>query len=338
MEEPAALFLDQHVWVLLARARKVTGPNSDLEDLMVGAVEAGRLKLALNAINYMEIWNRGEDASRREVAAVMRDLSRYATVLALHSLQDLELHAALESWSAGLRPSSVALPRPAVIGLGVNFAFSSPTGRLRLVESVCADGVEGPSVEPSAELMALISRMPDADWEWFNLAGTDDLHGFSGMEVTPEFRLGDVYVEVQRETREIIASFRHLLPPKEATLRVLAGLQLNDWRVTLNEVWGAEGISRHLTRPEDAVALVRSIPTADVQMSLECAAHQNLSYVFKQHDRGDVHAISQTLPYFDAIYPDKHWGHIAVASGAAKRYRTTVLRSPEQLRAYLLGL
>lgn len=341
VEAPKVVFLDQHVWVALARDR---GPDAavvpgSLESRLQNLVNADKLWLPLSAQNYLELWNRREDSSRADVASVMRDLSKYLTILALDKVQEIELSLGLGAWKAGHRPTSVFAPATSVFGRGANHAFNSETGRLRLVESIhTPTSPEGPSVRADKTLLALIGALPPREWEWLNLVGFDNLHDFVGMEVTPEHRKGDDYVAIQNEARRLVMRVGGrpgFSGERSLLLRYLAGAQLDDWGEEIVAAWGIPLLSRLFQSPEDGLDFVASIPTADVRMTLEHTGHRNLGYQFKQHDKGDIYSISQAMPYCDAIFPDKHWGQAARGAHLDRRYNTKVLRSVAEFSAYL---
>jgi len=85
----AIAYFDSWVWVALTRARK---SNTDRLrqcwlDLRL-ASQSGALQVVLTSGNYLELWNRRSSESRREVAKTMAELSRYATIRAIHEVLD----------------------------------------------------------------------------------------------------------------------------------------------------------------------------------------------------------------------------------------------------------
>jgi len=75
--------LDQSAWVRLSQGRESKkGPFWDLFQTLEELSSGGKVSLPLTAGNYLELWHRKDDHSRMQVAATMRDLSRYKTIRA----------------------------------------------------------------------------------------------------------------------------------------------------------------------------------------------------------------------------------------------------------------
>lgn len=242
----------------------------------------------------------------------MRDLSGYATLRAVHEIQHEETRRAHSRLALG--KAGGGLERAFVLGRGVNHAFGSQFGRYRFVEAIAVDGVEeGAPTQPPPEFLRFAGGAPSDGWEWFNLVGLDTDYGISGIEYRPEYRLGDEYTDGRNSINAFVDEFEseESLLYRYLTSRTLRGL--GDYIVE-SFANSASSISDHFKGPADGIAFVNEIPTANVKLELEYRALKNRSYIFKQHDLGDVTDLALSLPYCDAVWPDAHWSHIARSS------------------------
>jgi hypothetical protein len=92
------IYLDQWVWVELAlAARSGSGVYADLLGALTEMRASRRIAVALTAANYLELGQRRSSRSRRDVAKVMAEVTGYATLAAIHSVQAEEVRRAA-SW------------------------------------------------------------------------------------------------------------------------------------------------------------------------------------------------------------------------------------------------
>jgi hypothetical protein len=82
------IYLDQWVWAELAlAARSGSGVYADLLGALTEIRASRRIAVALIAANYLELGQRRSSRSRRDVAKVMAEVTGYATLAAIHSVQ-----------------------------------------------------------------------------------------------------------------------------------------------------------------------------------------------------------------------------------------------------------
>lgn len=328
------LHLDQFAWVELARAkRSKDGPYAAILEALLDLTGRGLLSVPLSAANYLELWNRQSWKSRVAVGEVMRDVSRYATLLALFEVQDREVREAVNSIKTDGLVRKAVIPREEILGFGVNHAFNSETGRWRFVESIARDGVpEGAPIPADADFLAGIEKLGSERWEWFNLVGLEELYSFGDLEIRPEHRLGDLWVEMQQKIAAVLDTSSDPTFPD----RYLCHLELEDLApVILGYFGSSSAMSRYFTGPEAGFAFVRAVPTAYAESRLLRFAHKNTSYMFRQHDKTDVITLSHVLPYVDALVADKHWTAMARAGRLDDVFGTTLIRRPVDLLNWL---
>jgi hypothetical protein len=328
-QDAYVIHLDQWVWVKLAVARREqSGIYWELFEQLAECRRRGIVELPLSAQNYLELWNRRSSESRRHVGAVMRDLSGYTTLRAVHEVQREETRRAHLRLRAGLQTNE--LERSYILGHGVNHAFGSAIGRYRFVESLAAEGVEeGVEVQAPDDFVQLAGRLTPEQWEWSNLVGVDIDYSIPGIDYRPEHRLGDEYaagrnaVNGEVDVRGAEQSLRY---------RFLVNLALHGlWDYIVENFDGVEDITDHFRGPTEGIRFVNAIPTANVKVELEYRALTNPKYIFKQHDRGDVLDLALSIPYCDAVWPDAHWTHIAKAAKLADEHGTHFVQGPTDL-------
>ena len=235
--EQLVLYLDMNVWIKLAQG--VAGKSRAWESRfgrLEQAVRSGKVLIPLSSAHYMELWNRGKEASRTDVARMMASLSSYRTLRALHEVQILEIRAEIARRITGIVNP---LGREKVIGVGVNHAFASQHGRLRFVSYAATENTpEGAGVE-APEGWENFQR--SEQWEWFQLSGPQQLIDSVGFDRTPEHRLGAEFADEENTLRH------HLSQDKEMWKRrsdVVLGQEFMRLLETINDV-AAERVSTY---------------------------------------------------------------------------------------------
>lgn len=230
-----------------------------------------------------------------------------------------------------------SLPRSWVMGTGANHAFASQTGRFRFVETIETDTEpEGPDAEPTADFLDFAMNGDRAVWEWLNLSGAIGLYNFSGFDLRPEHRFGDWYVQKQERVRSVVAGIK-----SDSTFlrRYLIEMNLTDMIDDVNETFSRPGErDQYFRGPDDGYRFVDLVPSLNVRIALEVTVHHNRHYKFTQHDRADVFALCQTIPYVDAVWSDRHWGHIARMSKVDQKFSTHVVSDPADAMTVLSKL
>ncbi|MEU7778892.1 hypothetical protein [Micromonospora parva] len=220
-----------------------------------------------------------------------------------------------------------------LLGRGVNHAFHSPTGRMRVVTQVAAEGVEeGPPVAPPANLLDAIEAaraLPDDAYEWWSLAGTPDSLEYPDFEVRAEHRLG--LERLKRETalaKRLAADskLRHRLDDYILAEELLEahdrinhfGFWHNADTGRLIDTWQTKG-------PEYGRFLLSLMPTRYCIFYMRRAKHRNPQWAWQQHDRTDLAALASAVPYSDVVVTERQWAHVFRSTGLDKRFGTRVL-------------
>ena len=326
---------DSWVWVQLAQARKQSDhPLSDTWERLRAASNAGRLQVALSSGNYLELWHRVGTASRVEVARTMAELTGYATLKAVHQVLDEEVRLLVGARRThGRDKLPDRIPREWILANGASHAFGSPVGRLRFVSRLrTTTDDEGESVDTPPEWLALQQKLSIDEFEWINLAGFADDHCTHGIEYRPSHRDGDDWADDQQKVRELVA---HIDSDESLLYRMLVYQRLSatfDQVTTVSEP--DPEVMSWFNGPVAGAAFINALPSQHVLLELLFAAHRNLNYTFRQHDRVDLMDLALSIPYCDIVVPDAHWAHLANSSRLAFEHGTQVLKGREALRLW----
>ncbi len=307
------LYLDQKVWVWLLRGlssgdERVVAQHRRL----VSAVEEARVVVCLSAAHYVETWHRGDWRSRWGLARLMWDVSRLATLAPAHVLQPAEVAHALRLLGAPVPEGIGAIQ---VLGQGVNHAFASPTGRLRLVKSLGPDGEEGPPVAWEDLTPAQRSvYAPGVVHEWLALAGTPGDLRLQDVDLLLNRRAGSDFASDERRLARLLAHRQGPVSVGEAIsgndigwiwgslCEVCAALGVNPNAVlfALAEVGGRAGVRE----------FVRSMPTFGVLHDLRVLRHENPQQPWQDNDRQDLLALSVAAVHCGALVTERQWAHL----------------------------
>ncbi|XKH57863.1 hypothetical protein LG293_07025 [Citricoccus nitrophenolicus] len=264
----------------------------------------------------------------------MAELTGYATIKAVHEVLDEEVRGLVDARRThGISNLPEKLSRRWVLGSGASHAFGSPAGRIRFVSHLrTATDDEGEPVDIPAEWLALQEKLSTDEFEWLNLAGFDDGYDIPGIDYRPSHRDGDEWVEDQQKVRELVA---HIDSDESLLYRMLVLRRLTATfdQVTTISRTDSEVMS-WFSGPVAGAAFINALPSQQVLLELLFAAHRNLEYRFRQHDRIDLSDLALTIPYCDVVVPDAHWAHLANASRLAREHGTQVLKGREALRRW----
>jgi hypothetical protein len=300
---PKAIYLDQWVWIQLARTRlgRTSPISSEVRDELVAKRLAGVASFPLSEVHYMETWKQRSVRRRSELAVEMGLLSGFETVAPIRAIWPVELDRALHSRFG--RPESPS--EPTVFGRGLSFAMDQPdqpeidaldSERRFLLEwqllrspeeeRFAAEGQQRRDADN--ELAEKANKMSEALKEWY--IPTD--------EKAQRFRI--------QTLSDLDYQFFGRLIAAEVTPEDLTSL-------------GADGLE----------PLVRDMPTLWVLTELRRLRHRNPAQPFTATDLNDLRALAVAVVYCDVVIADKAWVHALQQSGLPERYGTVVSGDPE---------
>jgi hypothetical protein len=317
------VYLDQWVWVALARAFHDDDPSADEVDALTLAQSAVKLGLAsfpLSFLHYAETYTARAPERRRRLADVMADVSKFHTIAPESALRIPEVDEAL------YRRFGRPLNRREhdVFGVGVAHAFDEP------------DGVPPEQFRRHARAQELIQG-----WEYFSLAGPQpEIAGSEGAEMESWKTPALDFARAQEEFAEELGALAHRRSERVADA------------VAAQELWdlASTGLLDAMTRaglPADALfeggkdglmEFIEDVPTRNVAFHLRRFRHSNPQKKWSRTDLADIGALGVAVPYCDAVVTEAVWVDGLKRARLDERYGTKLMRSVSELRAYLAGL
>ncbi|NEA24727.1 hypothetical protein [Actinomadura bangladeshensis] len=224
------------------------------------------------------------------------------------------------------------MPEIGAVGYGVNHAFASPLGRLRVVESVETDeSPEGAEIGPSPELIALFASVPDRIYQWWSLAGFEESMRIDGFDAITLHRHGERWVDEQRQ----IAAF---LADKGRADDILLARDFNSLLDDINGICQRLNVDPHILLDggaESIRAFVDDVPTTAVAHHLRRLRHRNPQHPWSQHDLADITSLCTAIPYCDVVVTEKQWAHLANIAKLGQRYNTFICSKLSDLDKWL---
>ena len=299
------VYLDQWVWIRLARA--ALGRPAEPEDADVLAVvrESVRLGLAsypLSPVHYKELAAGASPRQGHELAPVIAEISRHHTMIGpgndvLSEELDRYLHRRFG------RPAAVRAVQ--VFGQGFGHAFGDAgLSRPRLVAGDGGPPPVAPDVRRQLEDLAAEIT------EYFLLAGPPEGAAVPGYDP----RAHTVYDQQFAEQETELA--RHLATVPRAKVRDVMYARA----LALDVVPLLGPTLQHAGLPPDvlalggkaaATAMLRELPTLWATTELRRLQHENPARLWVPQDHGDLMALTMAIVHCDIVVFDKHWTAMA---------------------------
>jgi hypothetical protein len=338
MDSKKIVYLDQNKWVELLKAEKsgVDSPSLKAATALREAVHSGSIVVPLSAGHYLETWHRSNSKSRHDLARIMRELSKFSSLAPVHRVQRWEIDLALIQYLGfGSECMDSSAIQERVLGRGVDHAFASPTGRLRLVSNVASEGVpEGEPLEPEPKLLELLEQvraLPNDAYEWWSLAGNEDdsmIH--EGWDTRGQHRIGDSFAEQERALSDHLASN---LKNKGKIDELIAAQDLVEISEDVNEAAADLGVEPHnvygklveMGGPEAVKGFLRAMPSVTVRYEARRLKHRNRQWSWQQHDHVDLASLAVAVPYANIVVTERQWAHLFKVAKLDRRFETCVI-------------
>jgi hypothetical protein len=303
------VYLDQWVWIRLARAAlgRPTEPRD--ADVLALVRESARLGLAsypLSPTHYKELTAGASPRQSHELAPVIAEISRHHTMIGPgNDVLSEELDRYFQRRFG--RPGTVREVQ--VFGQGIGHAFGEGDRfRPRLV------GDDGglPPVAPGVrhQLEDLAAEVT----EYFMLAGPPEGVALPGYEPRAHTVYDRQFVEQESELA------RHLATMPRAKVRDIMYA-----RAFVGDVFPLlEPALRHAGLPptvlplgdkKAATAMLRELPTLWAITELKRLQHENPARPWVPQDHGDLIAMTMAIVHCDIVVFDKHWSAMARRAG-----------------------
>lgn len=331
------IYLDLNHWIGLAKADTGHRDGSRYTDLLAAcrhAIQHRQVIFPLSGQHYMEMAGIRDPRQREDIARVMTDLSEFRTLLCRSLVMRLELEAVLDTHIGGRTIPYAPLN---MIGTGVGHAFGiSHQLQIRdqldvLSETIRQNWPAGPDAYDRSlaeaqyiyEWMAL--RGPtDAELEDLVMNGFDAGAARRGQELRAQ-QEHDQASRFDQEPRWRRGRLRDVIGARYMNIELVDMLieALADRQATLSDLVGDD---------RDAIrAVVDAMPSGDVHVSLQVAAHRNPQSSWTVNDFFDIDALALAVPYCDVVVTERRRARDLTWSGCPQRLDTTILTSPEEL-------
>ena len=334
--KPTVVYLDLNHWIGLAQAA-TCHPQGSRHLQLLEVARARRSErsavFVLSGQHYQEMSLIRDPRQRGHLASVMEELSGFATLLARPSVMRLEVEAAIDLATGTTTNSFEPVP---LLHVGFAHAFGK-VGGLRIGSR---DGTPAAIIRqtwpggPHAYDVLLADLQLRAEREMLAGPSNDDIDELLARGYVP--RAAEVGQEQRAlQEREQAARFEEFSKWRKGRIRDVVGaryvaIELFDMfseslarrGLDLEEVWGGVDAARNF---------VDSMPSGDVHVSLQVAAHRNPQSTWSSNDYFDIDALSLAVPYCDIVLTEKHRCHALQSEGCSRRLGTIVVASPNEL-------
>lgn len=320
------IYLDQNMWIYLARARKRQGDLPRYQDVLTLAeagVEAGLISFPLSSIHYIETNNRRPWERRQDLAQTMASISRFHAIAPFTAVVPPEIDRALKSmFDVSIPPRSVQ-----VFGIGFQHAMNRPFPVFEM-----------PADAPvSREFRCAFNDAVVKSTEWVMLSG-----------LPPELEVDESeFDKEQREVGNRLASEQERLRllrreggwhSGERSKRVAMAATMIGWRDQLTEAMARVGLEfddlQALGRA-GLTDLIESIPTLHVASELVRQREAARDTPWTRNDVNDVFALSIAIVHCDVVVTELQWVDLATRSKLHERYETVLLKDLATLGPHL---
>jgi len=321
-----AVYLDQWVWIRLARAHLGRPERPFHADVLAAVRDASAdgVVFPLSSTHYWETLRIRDPRQRRDLVEVMAPISAMRT---LRSHGDLLRHQLLVALHESVGRSAFRPGMPEVLGLGAQWAFRGVPARLQIVDAA-----------------GVVVHRVDRTWlrHLNQYAEAELLAGPSDDEVPALKELGyaapreiDDHPGNRLAWEELLAGRLADHNPSRAELRVwlLARELTHEYLDLLNKILAEYRLTfADIAKVRDpgevrsnAVEFVERVPTLRIaaEMKLEMFRDRNRSWTRNMVD--DIDALSIAVPYCRVVVADRDAAAMLRRSQAHARHGTTVI-------------
>lgn len=333
LEPPPAnvllVYLDLNHWIGLAKASVGHREGLALVDVLEACRathSAGAAVFVLSGTIYAEMLKIKDPAQRLDLARVMEELTRFATLISRVAVMKCELATMLDP--VAKLPSPLA--KVPLVGRGVRHAFGWSSGIAivdesgrdataelraemgaaafdRRMEEIFVESeramLRGAADQNEDQELRAIGYRPEGPRGVIEKRAEQERELKRNLDVDPHWRRGRLRDVISE--RELRIEFQNILP------RALheRGLVLAD--VIMNE--------------ESARAFMRAMPTTEVAIEIKTAWHRNGQRDWTTNDIDDIDAMALAVPYCDVVVTEKACRHILKVANLPERLGTAVL-------------
>lgn len=334
-QDAFSVYLDLNHWIALAKAR-VGHPDgarfTACLDLLVKAVDSGKLILPLGLTHYTEVANITDVRQRADVANAMAELSGFTTLAARKHRLRCEVAQALHQRLG--RPLFPA--RLKRFGRGIAFAWGvsdGPAGRVVPLRSRSR-------TKSTPHLAELEFRLNQAA-EYLLLRGPspEDLARMADYDL----RAVQAIAEARAAREQELFALLQTDPARKRRLEDIAHARGLYWELgpQLPELLAPAGLSveSFFCKGKDWItSFLDGIPALAVRTSLVMQTNKNGTRAWTRNDIYDIDALEAAVPYCDVVVTERYACRVMNQSGLADRFSTKVIRRLDDLVPVLRSL
>ena len=320
------MYLDLNHWIGLAKAstgHRDGGRHVPALEACRAARAAGAAVFPLSGAHYMEMAKIKDPAQRRALAAVMEELSGFATLMSRPVVMRLEIQAVVDA-RRGIGPDPYGTVP--LLGHGFGPAFGRDgTLRVRNADGTDITGLLGDhekKVLAEADLLAQRSILAGPEDDQVGDLRASGWAPESALAVTErraaqERELAGLLDEDPRLRR---GRLRDVVAAREAVIELFDMLDDDLGR-------RGAGVADVMSDRQAARDVVRAMPSSDVAVALKTQMHRNGQRAarWSANDVYDMDALALAVPYCDVVVTEKHAASALVLEGMPARYGTVLL-------------
>ncbi|ARV80828.1 hypothetical protein BHQ23_31415 [Mycobacterium gordonae] len=349
---PALVYLDTFAYINLAKVAVGTAPPG-YKDLFAACRQAladGRAMFPLSSTHVLEIYKIASVAQRRDVVAVMEELSEFNFLLGRPQIMELEFEAALNDL-----PTMTIAPQGHIplVGTHMLHAFGKKGGIVFdgttaeeaswWAEKICHDMGIDTGADPMASLNRWAMRQlvtgPDDHDDPALLRAGYSLDGWRDMLKQRAKRENDLVSKLDADPALRQTKLRDVINANE--LYVELG-HLVDRAQTATGLALSQILEIQDPPKSECLAKIRNfndgMPSTRVAASVKERYHSDRRHAWTTNDLQDIDALAIAMPYCDAAFIDKAARNQLVSSRELKFFETFLPRRPGDLMDWLAGL
>jgi hypothetical protein len=320
VRKPAIVYIDQFLWVDLAR-RYLSSPkapsSTDTPREILLAIEAGEVVCPFSDAHMVETSRRIDIRSRRDVIRTLVAFTRGWSLAPVTAVSPQELRHSLARLFGAPEPAPVV-----ALGRGVPFALGR-SGQLH--EDLHMGEDEARAFEAMLDSPgALFQLLGGTDNDYIEPARSAIVeHARNAAEREEQSR------PIQRRCSEA--------ERRRAYADTLTRALQDELSAALGEMSRTVADLRAIGQ-EGLMQFWASVPTADVEIELVTARNKQWSRVVAGNDIADIDFLSVAIPYCDLVLTEPFWNQLAFQTGLARKYGTSMGTSLDSIPAFLQRL
>jgi hypothetical protein len=302
------VYLDQNMFIRMKDAGQPGGDKRicALHARLLEGVAAGRFRFFLTGGHHMETLRCIDFGARRDLAAVMVQLSQGRTILFYDRIVRHEIAQAVHHLFGAEEPAPLML-----FGKGIHHVLG--VGDDELLDQLGSAGDRAPEQKIVDYEAQAIGLMPNGF----------DLTGEPGSTMRAH---ADAFAAAQNRTAaKVAAEGLHRSATKLMKLTCIEevmNMVFSEREVLARRNLDWHTVAEHLVAPDVAA---EHLPTAYAAASLIAKGHGQLSRKWQSNDWCDVYGLACAVVHSDVVVAEKHWSDMARKTRLGEIHNTVIL-------------